>query len=96
MIPLFFAKTLARSTACAEIAEIYAKWHENGGSSIWLPYKRICSDYVAGTGWLVGLPGDTAHDCLQSMPFRTDLALQFLNQYWGYLQFHSTIDTLKS
>ena len=57
---------------------------------------NVSADYIAGTGWLVGFPGDTAHDCLQSMPFRTDLALQFLNQYWSYLQFHSTIDTLKS
>ena len=34
VISLFSAKALARSTACAEIDEIYAKWHENGGSSI--------------------------------------------------------------
>ena len=47
-------------------------------------------------GWLAGLPGDVAYDCLQSMPFRQDLALKFLDEYWRYLEFHSTIDTLKS
>ena len=50
----------------------------------------------AEKGWLAGLPGDIAYNCLQSMPFRQELALNFLNEYWRYLQFHSTIDTLKS
>lgn len=49
-----------------------------------------------GMGWLEGLPGHVAHGCLLSMPFRRELALKFLDEYWGYLQFHSTVDTLKS
>ena len=30
------------------------------------------------------------------MPFRQDLAVSFLEEYIGYLQFHSTIEILKS
>lgn len=36
-----------------------------------------------------------AHECLESMPFRADLALQWLDHYARYLEFHSTLDILK-
>lgn len=48
-----------------------------------------------GTGTFAGIPGSTAHECLQSMPFRPQLALQFLKEYEKYLQFHSTIHIIK-
>lgn len=54
--------------------------------------KSSCS----GQGDFDGIPGALAHECLRSMPFRPDLGLQFLDQYMGYLQFHSTIKTLQS
>jgi hypothetical protein len=48
-----------------------------------------------GTGRFAGIAGSTAYDCLQSMPFHPQLALQFLEEYGKYLQFHSTIKTLE-
>lgn len=65
--------------------------------------STLCSRYVVSdTCWYIGygdfkgIPGSLAHDCLLSMPFRRDLALRFLDQYMGYLQFQSTVVTLKS
>ncbi|KAA8641734.1 uncharacterized protein ATNIH1004_010673 [Aspergillus tanneri] len=39
--------------------------------------------------------GDLVHKCLMSMPFRSDLAENFIEEYRKYVQFHSTIDILK-
>ena len=43
-----------------------------------------------------GIPGQTAYDCLRSMPFHADLAVNFIDEYMGYLQFQSTIEIIKS
>jgi hypothetical protein len=42
------------------------------------------------------VPHDLAHQCLLSMPFDSDRALNFLNQVRKILEFQSTIDILKS
>ncbi|KAH6623944.1 peptidase S41 family protein [Chaetomium tenue] len=42
-----------------------------------------------------GIPGQVAYDCLRSMPFHSKLAVEFLDEYVKYLQFHATIDVLK-
>ena len=47
-------------------------------------------------GSFTGIPGQTAYDCLRSMPFHADLALSFIDEYMGYIQFQSTIEILKS
>ncbi|KAK3935493.1 hypothetical protein QBC46DRAFT_397395 [Diplogelasinospora grovesii] len=49
-----------------------------------------------GKGIFAGIPGQTAYDCLRSMPFRPDLALRFIDEWTTYLtQFHSTLELLK-
>ncbi|KAI4863022.1 peptidase S41 family protein [Hypoxylon rubiginosum] len=50
---------------------------------------------LKGKGDFGGLLGMTAYACLRSMPFRPDLASQFIDEYMGYLQFHSTINVLR-
>ncbi|KAJ5742737.1 uncharacterized protein N7511_011138 [Penicillium nucicola] len=42
------------------------------------------------------VPHDLAHQCLLSMPFDSDRALNFLNQVRKILEFQSTIDILKN
>ncbi|KAJ5366114.1 hypothetical protein N7541_000055, partial [Penicillium brevicompactum] len=42
-----------------------------------------------------GIPGHLAYDCLRSMPFRSDLAVKFVDEYAKYLQFHATASMLK-
>ena len=42
------------------------------------------------------VPHDLAHQCLMSMPFESSRAVTFLNQVRKYLEFHSTVDILKS
>jgi hypothetical protein len=42
------------------------------------------------------VPHALAHQCLMSMPFASSRAVTFLNQVRKYLEFHSTIDILKS
>jgi hypothetical protein len=49
-----------------------------------------------GHGDFNGIGGGLAYDCLRSMPIDQNLALAFLEQYTVYLQFQSTIVTLKS
>ncbi|KAL1967220.1 hypothetical protein VTN77DRAFT_3511 [Rasamsonia byssochlamydoides] len=39
--------------------------------------------------------GKLAYNCLQSMPFRSDLAVAFLDEYEKYLNFQTTIEILK-
>ncbi|RAQ69253.1 peptidase S41 family protein [Aspergillus flavus] len=41
------------------------------------------------------IPGHLAYDCLRSMPFRSDLAVKFVDDYAKYLQFHATASMLK-
>ncbi|KAE8351274.1 hypothetical protein BDV28DRAFT_23225 [Aspergillus coremiiformis] len=64
------------------------------------PCAEIGSSYVEPgkkqeKSRISGIPGDLAHDCLQSMPFRSDLAVKLLDEYAKYLQFHSTTSILK-
>ncbi|OGE48578.1 hypothetical protein PENARI_c027G03066 [Penicillium arizonense] len=42
------------------------------------------------------VPHDLAHQCLLSMPFDSDRALNFLNQVRKILEFQSTVDILKN
>ncbi|KAI0395033.1 peptidase S41 family protein [Xylariaceae sp. FL0594] len=62
-------------------------------AEISLLYKRWAAD--GGDGNFEGIPGEKALGCLRSMPFRPDLALRFIDEYLGYLQFHSTLEMLK-
>ncbi|ESA42050.1 hypothetical protein GE21DRAFT_10631 [Neurospora crassa] len=48
-----------------------------------------------GHGDFSDIPGQTAYDCLMSMPFDSERAVKFLNEYLKYLQFQSTLDSLK-
>ncbi|KAK1774683.1 hypothetical protein QBC45DRAFT_32364 [Copromyces sp. CBS 386.78] len=48
-----------------------------------------------GNGDLINIPGQTAHDCLMSMPFDSARAVQFLDEYLKHVQFQSTLDSLK-
>ncbi|KAL3425509.1 peptidase S41 family protein [Phlyctema vagabunda] len=57
-------------------------------------YRRWASH--GGDGNYAGIPGQNAIDCLHSMPFRVDLAVEFIDGYLGYLQFQSTIEPLQS
>ncbi|KAE8364651.1 hypothetical protein BDV27DRAFT_145154 [Aspergillus caelatus] len=50
---------------------------------------------MVGRKKIFGIPGDLAYDCLRSMPFRSDLAVKFVDDYAKYLQFHSTASMLK-
>ncbi|KAJ5104465.1 hypothetical protein NUU61_001812 [Penicillium alfredii] len=45
---------------------------------------------------LVTFPGQLALRCLRSMPFESKLAVSFVKEYRKYLQFHSTLETLKN
>ncbi|KJK77433.1 hypothetical protein H634G_07172 [Metarhizium anisopliae BRIP 53293] len=70
------------------------------GGKLQTACANISSSYQSwvargGTGTFAGIPGSTAHECLRSMPFHPQLALQFLKEYEKYLQFHSTIHILK-
>ncbi|KAK0708468.1 peptidase S41 family protein [Lasiosphaeris hirsuta] len=47
-------------------------------------------------GSLTGIPGQLAYDCLQSMPFRGELAIEFLDELAKYVEFQSTIEVLKT
>ncbi|EGO55876.1 hypothetical protein NEUTE1DRAFT_67901 [Neurospora tetrasperma FGSC 2508] len=48
-----------------------------------------------GHGDFSNIPGQTAYDCLMSMPFDSERAVKFLDEYLKYLQFQSTLDSLK-
>ncbi|KAK3949204.1 hypothetical protein QBC32DRAFT_400400 [Pseudoneurospora amorphoporcata] len=48
-----------------------------------------------GNGDLINIPGQTAHDCLMSMPFDSARAVQFIDEYLKHVQFQSTLDSLK-
>ncbi|KAH7629525.1 hypothetical protein B0T09DRAFT_287981 [Sordaria sp. MPI-SDFR-AT-0083] len=48
-----------------------------------------------GHGDFTNIPGQTAYGCLMSMPFDSERAVQFLDEYLKYLQFQSTLDSLK-
>ncbi|PIG90228.1 peptidase S41 family protein [Aspergillus arachidicola] len=48
-----------------------------------------------GRNKISGIPGHLAYDCLRSMPFRSDLAVRFVDDYAKYLQFHATASMLK-
>lgn len=47
-------------------------------------------------GSFAGIPGQTGYDCLRSLPFHADLAVNFIDEYMRYLQFQSTTEILKS
>ena len=60
-------------------------------------YEAVPKLTVAkGKQSFTGIPGQTAYDCLRSMPFHADLAVKFIDEYMGYLQFQSTIEIIKS
>jgi hypothetical protein len=42
------------------------------------------------------VPAQTAYECLQSMPFRSDLAVKFIDEYTKYVQWQSTLEILRS
>lgn len=42
------------------------------------------------------VPHDLAQQCLMSMPIESSRAVTFLDQVRKYLEFHSTVDILKS
>lgn len=42
-----------------------------------------------------GIAGETALNCIRSMPLYPAKAVQFIEDYSSYLQFHSTLDDLK-
>ncbi|KAK3486810.1 OPT oligopeptide transporter protein-domain-containing protein [Neurospora hispaniola] len=48
-----------------------------------------------GHGDFSNIPGQTAYDCLMSMPVDFERAVKFLDEYLKYLQFQSTLDSLK-
>ena len=82
--------------ACAVISTAYAEWIANEGECLPARKKKIPkSDCCQGNGTFAGIPGQTGYDCLRSMPFRSDLAVKFIDEYMGFLQFHSTIELLK-
>ncbi|KAK5991851.1 Peptidase S41 family protein ustP [Cladobotryum mycophilum] len=70
------------------------------GNQIRTACAEISSSYQSwaaggGHGSFAGISATTAYDCLRSMPFRPQLALQFLSEYKKYLQFHSTVSILR-
>ncbi|KAJ6109035.1 hypothetical protein N7486_001269 [Penicillium sp. IBT 16267x] len=42
------------------------------------------------------VPAQTAYECLQSMPFRSDLAVKFIDEYTKYVQWQSTLEILRN
>ncbi|KAK3400715.1 hypothetical protein B0T20DRAFT_494683 [Sordaria brevicollis] len=48
-----------------------------------------------GHGDFYDIPQQTAYDCLMSMPFDSQRAVKFIDEYLKYLQFQSTLDSLK-
>ncbi|KAJ6129262.1 peptidase S41 family protein [Penicillium capsulatum] len=43
----------------------------------------------------ISVPGGLAYDCLQTMPFHSEGSTQFVQELRKWMQWHSTIDTLK-
>ncbi|KAJ4313271.1 hypothetical protein N0V84_009499 [Fusarium piperis] len=44
---------------------------------------------------IVQVPAQLAHECLLSIPFRSDLANEFIQEISKHIQWHSTVDALK-
>ncbi|KAI8715137.1 TSPc domain-containing protein [Fusarium sp. LHS14.1] len=44
---------------------------------------------------IVKVPAQLAHECLLSIPFRSDLASEFIQEITKHIQWHSTVDALK-
>ncbi|RSL78665.1 hypothetical protein CEP51_008010 [Fusarium floridanum] len=44
---------------------------------------------------IVKVPAQLAHECLLSIPFRSDLAGEFIQEITKHVQWHSTVDALK-
>ncbi|KAL2681204.1 hypothetical protein Neosp_008811 [[Neocosmospora] mangrovei] len=44
---------------------------------------------------IVKVPAQLAHECLLSIPFRSDLAGEFIQEITKHIQWHSTVDALK-
>ncbi|RSL51355.1 hypothetical protein CEP54_011442 [Fusarium duplospermum] len=44
---------------------------------------------------IVKVPAQLAHECLLSIPFRSDLAGEFIQEISKHVQWHSTVDALK-
>lgn len=84
--------------ACLQIARSYEIWTKSGGT--WKHIMRIAlfmklTLCCLGHGDFSNIPGQTAYDCLMSMPFESERAVKFLDEYLKYLQFQSTLDSLK-
>lgn len=52
-------------------------------------------DWIAEAKTTKGIPGSLVYGCLTSMPFDASSAVDFVDKYRKYLQFQSTIETLK-
>ncbi|EAW07102.1 peptidase S41 family protein [Aspergillus clavatus NRRL 1] len=52
-------------------------------------------DWIAEAKTTKGIPGGLVYGCLTSMPFDAHSAVDFVDKYRKYLQFQSTIETLK-
>ena len=50
-----FAHALTKSTACAEISEIYAKWHQSGGPPVCISHGRVHTNQVDRYGLAGGV-----------------------------------------
>jgi hypothetical protein len=44
----------------------------------------------------LNIPGQLAQDCLSSMPFESDKAVKWIDEYTKYIQFQSDIELLAS
>ena len=52
--------------------------------------------YLASAAADLTFPGRLAYDCLQSIPFNSHDGVVFVKELRKWLQFHTTIDALKS
>ena len=91
---------VGRTEPCSQVQKVYSVWKAHQGELVMILYSFIhVPDEVAillGENFrLSGITGQVAYDCLRSMPFRSELAVEFLDEYVKYLQFHATIDVLK-
>ena len=89
---LLFLVALSNATIVSSNSYLGLEEH-NACAEIAHSYAKWTAN--GGKGNFAGIPGQTAYACLRSMPFRSTLAVQLIDDYMGYLQFHSTIENLK-
>ncbi|KAI9925877.1 hypothetical protein MW887_005683 [Aspergillus wentii] len=67
---------------CAQLSHTFKEW-----KSAYLKNPKSVDHY---------LPGDLVHECLQTIPFDSKRAIEFLAEARKYLQFQSTTEILKN